>query len=206
MVQIKRHIFFPLGETNILTVFIAWMNLDIGIETCFYDGMNAYIFTWLQYVFPFYVWFLVGLIILLCRYSGVISRRLGSNPVAVLSTLIFISYTKVLHTIISSLSYTSLEYPDGSLQNVWLSDGDVLYFKHKNHILLGVFAILVLFVLFLPYTLLILFGHKLLAHSNRWFYHGLTKSCHFLIRTTHPLSRSIATGLDSFCLLDVLYF
>ena len=180
MVQINRHIFFPLGETNILTVFIAWMNLDIGIETCFYDGMNAYIFTWLQYVFPFYVWFLVGLIILLCRYSSVISRRLGSNPVAVLSTLIFISYTKVLRTIISSLSYTSLEYPDGSLKNVWLSDGDVLYFKHKNHILLGVFAILVLFVLFLPYTLLILFGHKLLAHSNRWFLSWINKIMPFL--------------------------
>ena len=180
MVQINRHIFFPFGETNILTVFIAWVNLDLGIETCFYDGMNAYIFTWFQYLFPFYVWFLVGLIILLCHYSSVISRRLGSNPVAVFSTLIFISYTKVLCTIISSLSYTSLEYPDGSLQNVWLSDGDVLYFKQKDHVILGVFAVLVLCILFLPYTFLMFFGHKLLAHSNRWFLSWINEIMPFL--------------------------
>ena len=46
--------------TNVLTVFIAWLNLDLGIETCFYDGMDAYTKAWLQYAFPFYVWVLVG--------------------------------------------------------------------------------------------------------------------------------------------------
>ena len=43
---------FPSGETNILTVFIAWVNLDLGIETCFFDGMDAYYKAWLQYAFP----------------------------------------------------------------------------------------------------------------------------------------------------------
>ena len=32
---------FSSGETNILTVFIAWVNLDLGIETCFFDGMGC---------------------------------------------------------------------------------------------------------------------------------------------------------------------
>ena len=45
VVQVNRSIFFPLGKTNILTVFIAWLNLDLGIETCIYDGMDAYAFT-----------------------------------------------------------------------------------------------------------------------------------------------------------------
>ena len=43
-VNVNRDIFFPPGVTNILTVFIAWLNFDLGIETCFYDGMNAYAF------------------------------------------------------------------------------------------------------------------------------------------------------------------
>ena len=55
VVQVNRDIFFPPGATNVLTIFIAWLNLDLGIETCFHDGMNAYAFTWLQFVFPFYV-------------------------------------------------------------------------------------------------------------------------------------------------------
>ena len=48
-VQINRSIFLPTDSTrNILTVFIAWMNLDLGFETCFYDGMTAYAQTWLH--------------------------------------------------------------------------------------------------------------------------------------------------------------
>lgn len=37
VIQANRSIFFPPGNTNILTVFIAWLNLDLGIETCFFD-------------------------------------------------------------------------------------------------------------------------------------------------------------------------
>ena len=71
VVQVNRDIFFPPGATNILTIFIAWLNLDLGLETCFYDGLNAYAFISLQFVFPFYIWFLVRFIIILflCRYS-----------------------------------------------------------------------------------------------------------------------------------------
>ena len=36
IVRVSQSIFFPSGETNILTVFIT---LDLGIETCFFDGM-----------------------------------------------------------------------------------------------------------------------------------------------------------------------
>ena len=88
VVQANRSIFFPLGETNILTVFIAWLNLDLGIETCFYDGMDAYAFTWLQFLFPLYVWVLIGLIIIASRYSRKIAQSLGNNPVPTLATLL----------------------------------------------------------------------------------------------------------------------
>jgi len=52
------------SQTNILRVFIAWLNMDLGIETCFFDGMDAYTKTWLQFIFPLYVLSLVGLIII----------------------------------------------------------------------------------------------------------------------------------------------
>ena len=166
VVQVNQDIFFPPGVTNILTVFIAWLNLDLGIETCFYDGMNSYAFIWLQFVFPFYVWFLIGFIIFLGRYSQRISRWLGDNPVSVLATLILLSYSKILRTIIAALSRTTLQYPNGSYQYVWLYDGSIPYFQRVDHILLGVFAISALCLLFLPYTSLLLCGQWLQAYSH----------------------------------------
>ena len=114
IIQANRSEFFPLGDTNILTVFIAWLNLDLGIETCFYDGMTTYAYAWLQFLFPFYVWFLIVLIIIASRYSSKIAGCLGNNPVAVLSTLVLLSYSKILHNIITGLSLTRLEYPDSN--------------------------------------------------------------------------------------------
>lgn len=40
---------------QILKTFLAWLNLDLGINTCFFIGLNAYWKTWLQYIFPIYV-------------------------------------------------------------------------------------------------------------------------------------------------------
>ena len=56
IVHINRSIFFPSTKGNLLTVFIAWLNLDLGIDTCFYEGMDAYAKAWLQFVFPTYIW------------------------------------------------------------------------------------------------------------------------------------------------------
>jgi len=56
IVMANTAIFFPnkAGNTS-LSWFIAWLNLDLGIETCFYNGLNinAYVKTWLQFIFPF---------------------------------------------------------------------------------------------------------------------------------------------------------
>ena len=37
-----------------LRVFISFINLDLGIETCFYNGMDSYSKMWLQLFFPLY--------------------------------------------------------------------------------------------------------------------------------------------------------
>ena len=175
VIQVNRSIFFPPRDTNILTVFIAWLNLDLGVETCFFDGMNTYIFTWLQFIFPLYVWFLIGLMIVLSRFSTKIAGVLGRNPVAALATLFLLSYSKILRTIIVALSFTILEYPGDTHRAVWLYDGNISYFQSVSHIMLGTVAIIVLLLLFLPYTLLLLVGHWLQACSDRWMFSWLNK-------------------------------
>ena len=157
VLSVNSATFIQPHTTNILTVFIAWINLDLGIETCFYDGMDTYAKTWLQFVFPLYVWGLVIAIIIVSHYSIRISAILSNSTVAVLATLILLSYTKILRTIIAALSHTLMEYPKNSQVAVWLLDGNIGYLSSK-HIPLFIAALVFLIFLFLPYTLVLLFG------------------------------------------------
>ena len=153
-------------HTNILTIFIAWLNLDLGIETCFYNGLDAYAKAWLQFMFPFYVWALVGIIILISHYSSRVATILGTNPIAVLATLFLLSYNKLLRTVITALSYTLLEYPNNSNVAVWLYDGNIGYLS-KKHTALFAGAVVFLIVLFLPYTLFLFFSQWLRSKSGQ---------------------------------------
>ena len=173
VVQVNSAVFFQPGTANILTVFIAWINLDLGIETCFYDGMDAYAKTWLQFLFPVYVWTLVGIIILFSHFSQTISRLLGTNPIAVLCTLFLLSYAKVLRTIITALSFVTLEYPD-SHQIVWLHDGNIKYFT-GGHVPLFLVALSTLLFLFLPFSLLLFCGQWLQGKSDSRVFSWINK-------------------------------
>ena len=164
IVGVNRNIFLPVESTNLFSVFIAWLNFDFGIETCFYNGMDAYSKTWLQFVFPVYIWVLVGLMILVSHFSHRFARLLGNNPVSVLATLILLSYTKILRTLIAVFYVTYLEYPTYN-RGVWLYDANVDYLVGK-HISLFIVAVLVFLFLFLPYTLLLLFCQWLQAISH----------------------------------------
>ena len=54
IVRANNVIFFPRQSANtFLSWFIAWLNLDLGIETCFCDGLTAYSKTWLQLFFQY---------------------------------------------------------------------------------------------------------------------------------------------------------
>ena len=173
ILQVKRSLFFPQDTRNLLTVFLAWMNLDLGFQTCFYEELDAYALTWLQFAFPVYVWFIIGLIIFISRYSITVSKLIGSNPIAVLATLLLMSYTKILKIIIEVYSYDKLDYPD-SKTDVWLKDANVPYLESR-HLFLTVVTSLVLVFLFLPYTLLLLLGYKLYRFTGKKHWHWLNR-------------------------------
>ena len=175
IVAVNQSIFFPSGETNILTVFIAWLNLDLGIETCFFDGMDEYSFMWLQFVFPIYIWLSGGLTTILCNISTTAARILGgTNPIAILATLFLLSYTKLLRTTLAALSFTTLEYPDDETKVVWLYDGNIGYLDKNDgrHIALFLASLLVFLFFLLPYTTFLLFGQCILPRLDpnklRW--------------------------------------
>ena len=165
IVRANHATFFPPNTTNsFLSWFIAWINLDLGIETCFYNGLDAYVKTWLQFVFPLYIWLIVVVIIVFSHYFDKIAKLSGSNAVQVLATLFLLSYAKLLQIIITVLQSTELEYPEKSVRKIWLYDGNVDYLKDK-HIPLFIAALLLLLIS-LPYTALLIFIQYLQQKSN----------------------------------------
>ena len=166
IIAINSATFFS-SHGNVLRVFIAWLNLDLGIETCFYDGMDSYSKAWLQFVFPVYVWALVGIIILISRYSSKVATIFGTNPIAVLATLFLLSYAKFLRAIIVAFSYTSLEYSNNRQISVWLYDANITYFN-KKRVPLFTTALVCLIVLFLPYTVFLTFSQWLRSTSGQY--------------------------------------
>lgn len=166
----------------VLKIIIAWLNLDFGIETCFINGLDAFYKFTLQYIFPIYIWFIALLVkIVYDRISvqhfeahyPLITKTIG-KPVDVLTTSIFLSYTKLLRTIVAGFSWAVLyHYPQNTTEIVWAVDGSVSYLRHK-HILVFIMASLALIVT-LSYTIYILWGglqnvvclHVCQKHLNR---------------------------------------
>ena len=155
IVKANEHLLVPDGPINPLTLFISWLNLDLGIETCFFDGLNAFTKTLLQLVFPLYVWFTVWIIIMSSRYSHKAAKVFGRNSVPVLATLFFLSYAKLIQLIVTALSYTFVEFPHGKKKTVWSADGNIDYLEN-THLVLFLAAIAILLFLWLPYTFLTL--------------------------------------------------
>ena len=206
-------IFFPNGSIPVLSQFIAWLNLDLGIETCFYPGMTAYAKVWLQFVFPLYIWFIIATIIVLCRYSTWLSNKIGGNVVQVLATLILLSFTKIFRTFAPALTWITL--PCENSTTVWYVDGNVPYFSLKHYILIA--AAVLFLLLAVPYTLALLFDAviekyltKISFFRRQWIkfkpfvdaYHGPYKdNCRFwtglllLVRMAFTL---VSLHLDTF--------
>ena len=159
VISINETALFPMSNTfRPLLVFISILNLDLGIETCFYNGMDEYAKIWLEYVFPVYLVVIVGVIIVMARYTSWVQRTIQSNGVPVLSTLLFLSYTKLLRNSSVSLFYNVgiTHLPSGMVEKVWAVDANVEYFGFKFTTLFVV-SLLIFLLIVAPFTLLLLF-------------------------------------------------
>ena len=145
------NVFKPLRE------LISFMNLYLGIETCFYNGMDSYAKMWLQLFFPLYLIIIAVSIIIASRYSSRILRLTYTRSLPVLATLFLLSYTGVLRTVLTVLfSYSIVTHlPSGHQQIVWSIDTSIPLFGLKFTILF--IMCLVLFLLLIPFNIILLF-------------------------------------------------
>ena len=153
IIKIEESIFFPNGPIPLLSQFISWINLDLGIEVCFFDGMSSCSKAWFQYVFPIYIWLILAAIVIFARFSQRLLRLVGSHIVPVLSTLLLLSYTKLIRNVILAMYMTRVSCDTASNElAVWFFDGNIRYLS-GCHLPLFIVALLVLIFLIIPYTL-----------------------------------------------------
>ena len=216
----NANLFFPgstgTSNTNLFRLFIAWLNLDLGFEVCFYKTMTQYHKVWLQFGFLFYIWMLEYFIIVLSRKYIFFTRLVGRNVVKVLATLGLISFPLMFNTALSSLEFTYVHHSDSHKTTVvWQSDGNIDYLKGK-HIPLFIFGT-AFCVLALLYTLALLFIQCLQKQSNilcfRWinrqrpFFEAHTGPCHVQYRFWPGFLFFARITLFTFCslLIDKRY-
>ena len=166
VVHAYRNTFLPFNQPNLVTVFISLVNMDFGLDICFFERMDTFWKTLLQLVFPLYVILLVIVVIISgersVRFARLVGRR---NPVATLATLILLSYTKMIQIIIAALSFVILDYPDGSKDVLWLPDAAVRYFTGK-HVVLFTVAVFIL-LLGIAYTAILFSWQWLLRQQHK---------------------------------------
>ena len=163
---VDSSLFLSFTEQNFFTVFLAWLNLDLGIDVCYFKDIDAYAKAWLNVMFPIYVITVLILIILISKYSSRFGEFIGRwNPVATLATLLLLSYTKLLRAIITILAVTVITYSTGQQKKVWLQDASVIFFSVK-HFPLGLLAIIIVILGFI-YTILLFSWQWLLQLPNR---------------------------------------
>ena len=141
-----------------LHVFISFANLNLGIESCFYNGMDDYTKTWLQFCFPIYLIMIITSVIIASRYSTVVQRLTLHKTVPVFATILLLSYTKILQTVsdVLFLYSTITDYPSNVSSVMWSIDANVPLFG-LHHSVLFAFSLLICLLLTL-YTCLLLFG------------------------------------------------
>ena len=168
IIQVNSSILFRQSILSSLQVIMSFVNLDLGIPMCFYDGMDDADKAGLQFVFPAYLLILTLIVIVTCHYclqrspttstSSCLYRFpiiIGERAVGVLCTLIYLSYSKLLRTVIDIFTYSTVHLSSGDMY-VWFYDGNVEYL-HEKHAVLFVIAVLTCTLFLLPYTFALTF-------------------------------------------------
>lgn len=195
IVKVNKDILYStMSDSNPLVILMAWLNLDFGFEVCFFNGMNEFYKTLLQFVFPIYLWFLSLLIIYLSRHYQIMRKVFGRHSTQTLATILLLSFTKLLNVVCKIFSPVQLHYEcnDGKTGSkfVWWSDGTVSYGKNSYHIFLLALAIITTIFGIIPYSMLLVLSPYLQRINHHKMFRTIAKIKPFLDAYEGPYNES----------------
>ena len=145
IININRELFFPTPETfTLIASVFAWLNLDIGVSACSYNGFDGFAQVLTSFFWPVFIWIILGILIYVSSKPRQIAKLVGKNIVKVLATLILIAYTKILQTEGAVFNCVMIHYPawNSSIHRYhWLVDGNVSC-RQGKHLILVVIGVL----------------------------------------------------------------
>ena len=161
-------VLFPVNaqhQTNVALILISFINLSIGFETCFYDGMTELQYAALKLTGPFYLLFIIGCIALIAKVRP--NRFLQANvlhPVQVTATVLFISFASLFQSVIEILEVAVLNFHGHHSNETnfkWLLDPNVTYGTGLHGVLVPIAVLILVFVL-IPEVIVLIFFKPLL--------------------------------------------
>ena len=155
-------------------IIISLLNLDLGFPLCLYNGMTTAAKVGFQFVFPIYLWSIVIGMIVMSKYSIKLSNFISNSSVQVLATLLYLSFAKLLRTVIDIVSYSKIHsvtlirqasskiyyYGSNDEAAVWYYNGEA--YGQGTHGLLLVVAVAFTALYLLPYAIFTTFSHWLM--------------------------------------------
>ena len=146
--------FFSPNRFNHIAFFmVRFVNLSLGFELCFYDGMDTLGKVAIQLLFPGYLFLIMVVIILLAKYSSKISNA-GFSAAKTFSTLLLLCYTSVGETCVQILGVQTLSGTNGTYYG-WYTDPTVQYGNGFHGFLVFVAVALILLYI-LPFSIALL--------------------------------------------------
>ena len=152
---------FCSNSHSIDCAILSFLNLDLGIETCFYNDMTDYAKMWLQLAFPSYLILIAAILIIGSRHSMIIQRFTARRGTQVLATLFLLAYTKVLLLVHQVLFFFSqITYiPSNKTVLVWSVDTSASLSGIK---FCSLFVVcIILFLILLVFNVILLFPRTL---------------------------------------------
>ena len=203
IISINSNIFFPT-DRSVMYTFISLANLDLGIETCFYNGMDDYAKMWLQLAFPVYLIFIALSLTIASHCSIALQKINARGALPVLATVILLSYTKLLLAISNVLFFYSkiTHLPSSRTTLVCYMNPNVQIFGVKFTILFTV--CLILFLLLILFNILLFFAKKVASFKVINFFKSLLdtyqspyKDKHYYWAGLQLLIRPVFLGLST---------
>ena len=150
----------------ILNIIFSLLNLELGFSVCLYNGLNALIKTALQFIFPVYLWLIVLMLVIISKRSSYVANLTIHSSIQVLATLFYLSFAKLLLTVIDIFIPVNVQTPHGEFI-IWYVDGNIPYWRNSGHIALFITAIIISIFYLLPFLLWTTCG-SVLARRLRW--------------------------------------
>ena len=148
------------------SVFISWLNLNLGFPLCFFNEMTEILKAGLSLLFPVYLILIVGFLIILSRYSVTISNRFSRSSIQVLVTVVHLSFTKLLQSVLYVFSSAKVFIEDIDVPKiVWYNNGAIEY-NSESHVWLMAITSTVAGLILIPYFIVMLLGNFLLKFDK----------------------------------------